>query len=201
MVKSTDEPSSSDDSPLSALDAPVTPADGVDRLLGAGGRARDAFPTTRVVHGLFGRRASISVTLVVLAGVLAVGSAQHVFATVGYGTIESWAYGTWTGTNPEPLVFLGVAALLALAAASAAVNSGLVPTTALVAAPVYGVAFTRYGTSETFSRFGPDVVSLPEAAAFAAFVALLAAVPIAVVGFAVGVALRRDLPLPRPTEE
>ena len=201
MVKSTDESSSSDDSPLSALDAPVTPADGVDRLLGVGGHARDAFPTTRVVHGLFGRRASVSIALLALAAVLAVGSAQHVFATVGYGTIESWAYGTWTGTNPEPLAFLAVAGLLALAVASAAANAGLVPTTALVAGPVYGVAFTRYGTSETFSRFGPDVVSLPEAAAFAAFVAVAVAVPIALVGFAVGVGLRRDLPLPRPTEE
>ncbi|WP_227133787.1 hypothetical protein [Halorubellus salinus] len=201
MVKSTDEPSSKDDSALSAVDAPMTPSDGVDRLADVLSRGRDAFPTTRIVHGLFGRRTSVSVGIVALAAALAVGAAQHVFATVGYETLESWVYGTWTGTNPEPLVFLGVAALLALAVASAAVNAGLVPTTALVAAPVYGIAFTRYGTSETFSRFGPDVVSLPEAAAFAAFAALLAAVPIAVVGFAVGVALRRDLPLPGPTEE
>lgn len=190
MVK--DEPSSSDDSPLSALDAPVTPSNGVDRVVGAVGRGRDAFPTTRVVHGVVGRRTSVSIALIALAVVLAVGAAQHVFATVGYGTVEAWAYGTWTGTNPEPLVFLGVAALLALAVASAAANAGLVPTTALVAGPVYGVAFARYGTHEV-DRFGPDVVSLPEAAAFAAFVALIVAIPIAVVGFAVGRAVRRDL--------
>jgi hypothetical protein len=190
MVK--DEPSSSDDSPLAALDAPVTPSKGVDRVVDALGRGRDAFPTTRVVHGVVGRRASVSIGLIALAVVLAVGTAQHVFATVGYGTVEAWAYGTWTGTNPEPLVFLGAAGLLALAVASAAANAGLVPTAALVAGPVYGVAFARYGTREV-DPFGPNVVSLPEAAAFAAFVALLVAIPVAVVGFAIGSAVRRDL--------
>ncbi|NHN41138.1 hypothetical protein G9C85_05745 [Halorubellus sp. JP-L1] len=193
MVQSTDEPPSNDEPSWRTVASPVSPADGLDRVVAAVGRGRDAFPTTRVRHGVFGRRTTVSVALIALAFALAVAAAQHVAATVGYGTVGSWVHGTWTGTNPEPLLFLGVAALLALATASAAGNSGLVPTVVLVAGPVYGVAFARYGTRETLSRYGPEVVSLPEAAAFAAFVAIAVAVPVAVLGFGLGSGVRHAL--------
>jgi hypothetical protein len=93
------------------------------------------------------------------------------------------------GTNPSTLVFVAVAVLVALGAVSAAVNSGLVPTTLLVAAPVFGATVTRYGTEVRYS-WGTGVVSLPDAVAVAAAVAAVFGVPLAVCGFLLGAGLK-----------
>ncbi|WP_323675731.1 hypothetical protein [Halorubellus sp. PRR65] len=156
----------------------------------AAAAATAAFPGARLRRVVFGRNAAVSVALVFLAGVLAVGAADHVTTTVGYETLESWAHGTWTGTSPEPLAFVACGALVALGAASALANSGIVPTAVLVAAPVFGAAATRYGTTYVDPHLGARVVSLPEALAFAAAVAAVAAIPLAIAGFVLAAGLR-----------
>jgi ABC-type glycerol-3-phosphate transport system permease component len=108
----------------------------------------------------------------------------------GYTMLEGAAHGTWTGADPSAVVFLGLAALLALGTVSVAINSGLLPTGLLVAAPVFGAAVTRYGT-ETSARFGPEVVSLPEAVGMAGLVAVGVTVPVTVAAFLLGYAVRR----------
>ena len=169
------------------------------RSLGAAAvrRAGDVFsgPVTAFVYGplrvgLFGMRRDVSVLVVLVSPVLALGTASWVGSQVGYQTLTAWVRGTWYGTEPALVVFLGVAALLVLATASAAVNSGLVPTTLLVAGPVFGVGVARYGTTVTY-EYGASVVSLPDAVAIAALFAVAFGTPIAVWGFVLGSALRR----------
>jgi len=152
-------------------------------------------PVARFVRGplatlLCGRRAAVSVVLVGLAPVLAALTAGVVTATTGYPPLERWLVETWTGTDPRAAVFVGGALLIGLAAASALVEGGLIPATVLVAAPLFGVAITRYGTVIT-TRFGEDVVSLPEALAFAFAVAAVGSVAAGVVGYGMGAGLRR----------
>jgi hypothetical protein len=152
-------------------------------------------PVARLVRGplstlLLGRRAAVSVLLVGLAPVLAVLTAGVVAATTGYPPLERWVVETWTGTDPRATVFVGGALLVGLAAASAVVEGGLLPTTVLVAGPLFGVAVTRYGTTVT-TRFGEQVVSLPDALAFALAVAAVGGVAVGVVGYGIGTALRR----------
>jgi len=139
---------------------------------------------------LFGRRLDLSLLVVLLAPVFALGSAWWVGSTVNYATLEGWVRGTWYGTDPVLAVFLAVAGLLALGTISAALNSGLVPTTVLVAAPIFGAAVTRYGTEVTYS-WGTTVVSLPNAVGVATLFALAFGVPIAICSFLLGSALRR----------
>ena len=139
---------------------------------------------------VIGRRSDVSLLVVLSAPILALGTAWWVESTAGYAALEAWVRGTWYGTNPSLAVFLGVALLLALGAVSAAVNSGLVPTTVLVAGPIYGTAVTRYGTEVTYAR-GTAVVSLPDAVVFAAALAVGLGVPIAGCGFLIGAGARR----------
>jgi hypothetical protein len=143
-----------------------------------------------VREALLGRRLEISLLAGLLSAPLALATTWWVGSTVGYPTLERWVRGTWHGTDPALVVFLGVAALLALATASAAVNSGLAPTTLLVAGPVFGAAVTRYGTEVTY-EYGATVVSLPDAVGVAALFAVAFGVPIALAGFVLGRALRR----------
>jgi len=140
---------------------------------------------------LLGRRAVVSVLAGLLAAPLALGSAWWVDANVGYDALTELVAGTWYGTNPELGVFLAAAVLVGLGAVSAGLNSGLVPTTGLVVAPIFGAALTRYGTTVPTYGGGTAVVSLPEAVASAAYVGLVLGVPIAVGGFLLGTALRR----------
>ena len=152
-------------------------------------------PVRRVItgpvrDGLLGRRVDVSFVVVLLAPVLALGTAWWVGSTVGYETLEEWVRGTWNGTRPTVAVFAATALLVALAAISAAVNSGLLPTTVLVAAPIFRAAVTRYGTEVAYS-WGTTVVSLPEAVGVATAFALAFGFPLAVVGFLVGTAIRR----------
>ncbi|WP_155119401.1 hypothetical protein [Halomicrobium katesii] len=141
-------------------------------------------------NGLFGRRLEVSLLAGLLSVPLALLTTWWVRSTMGYATLEAWVRGTWYGTDPALTVFLGVAALLVLATASAAVNSGLLPTTLLVAGPVFGVGVARYGTTLTY-EYGASVVSLPDAVGTAALFAIVFGVPIAVCGFVLGSALRR----------
>jgi hypothetical protein len=126
----------------------------------------------------------------VVAPVPALGTAWWVGSAIGYGTLEQWVRGTWYGTNPSTFVFVGAGVLLALGTVSAAANSGLLPTTVLVAAPVFGAAVTRYGTAIK-SSWGTTVVSLPEAVAVALGLAVAVGTPLALCAFCLGHALRR----------
>lgn len=141
-------------------------------------------------HGLLGRRLDVSLLLCLLAPVLAMLTLWWVGATVEYGALERAVRGTWSGRAPSQGVFLAVAALLSLALISATLNSGLLPTTVLVAAPIFGAAVTRYGTTVTY-EWGATVVSLPNAVGVGLVVALGFGAPIAVGGFVLGAGLRR----------
>ena len=180
----------------------------VVRRVGAWSVAVARGPVSRVVRGplatlLCGRRAAVSVSLLGLAPVLAALTAGAVTATTGYPPLERWLVETWTGTDPRTVVFVGGVLLVGLAAASAAANAGLLPTVVLVAGPLFGVAMTRYGTVVD-RGFGPRVVSLPDATAFAVGVAVVGGVTAGLVGYGLGASLRRavsvvraDAPIPR----
>lgn len=142
---------------------------------------------------VLGRRTGVSVGLALASVVIATGVAWWVGTTTGYPPIHTWAEQTVAGTHPHGIVFLGVAALVALGALVAAANAGLVPTTLVVVAPVFGLAVTRYGTRYTDPFYGTQFVSLPQAIEFAAAAALLVGVPVALVGFLLGVLLRFGL--------
>ena len=144
-------------------------------------------PATQQVRSL--SRVEMSLAVSLLAPVLAAGAALWV-SGLGFGTFLEWAEGTWYGTEPSAFVLLALVTLVALGAVSAAVNSGLLPTTLLVAGPVFGAAVTRYGTTVERGT-GTAVVSLPEAVGVAALFAVAVGGPLAVVGFVLGVAARR----------
>lgn len=151
-------------------------------------------PVRRALSGpvrtaLLGRRAEVSLAVTLLAPLLAVGAAWWI-GGLGFETLLEWVEGTWTGVDPYPLVLLASAALVLLAAVSVAVNSGLLPTALLVAGPVFGAAVTRYGTTVERGT-GTAVVSLPEAVGVAGLFAVAFGLPVAVVGFLLGVAARR----------
>lgn len=142
---------------------------------------------------IVGRRTDVSVGTALAAVGIAGLLAWWVGATSGYPPMVEWTTETIAGTNPHPDVFWGAALLVGLGLLSAAVNAGLVPTTLLVMAPLFGLAVTRYATTYTDPVLGPQVVSLPEAIEFAAAVAVLGGLPLAIVGFALGVLLRFGL--------
>jgi hypothetical protein len=139
-----------------------------------------------VKRGLLGRHVALSSGAVLAAPVLALGANWWVVRTSGFDRIEQMLRGTWYGTDPHAVVFLAGFLLVATAAVYAAANSGLLPTTLLVSAPIFGAAFSVYGTVNA-----AGVVSLPDAVAVATGVAILFGIPIALAGFAVGLALRR----------
>lgn len=143
--------------------------------------------TRRTWHGLVGRRLDVSLVAVLLAPLVAVGTHWWTVRTVGYVQIRDWTIGTWDGTDPQTAVFLAVAVLLAAAACSVYYNSGLLPTAVLVAGPVFGVAFARYGL--TLDHYG--TVGLANATGIGLLLAAGFAAPIAVSGFVLGTALRR----------
>lgn len=152
-------------------------------------------PATRravgpVRAGLVGRRLDVSLVAVLLAPLLALVTAWWVGSTVGFGTLADWVVGTWTGRDPVFVVFLAAGALVGLGAVSAGVNSGLVPTVLLVAGPLFGAGVTRYGTHHPLYR-STEVVSLPEALAAGGAVAVAFGVPLGLVGFCLGVGVRR----------
>lgn len=179
----------------------------------ADGRRVLGGPLRRAVTGpvrtaLLGRRPSVSLLAGLLAAPLALGSSWWVSTNVGYQALVDLVTGTWYGTAPHLGVFLTLGVLVGLGATSAGLNSGLLPTTGLVVAPIFGAALTRYGTTVTAWDGGTTVVSLPEAVAYAAYVGVAFGVPIAVAGFLLGAGLRRvgtvltDAGSPsRPTEQ
>ena len=152
-------------------------------------------PTKRFVTGplrafLLGRRSSRSLLAVLSAPALALATAWWVGSTVGYESLVGAVRGTWFGTDPSIATFAAVAALLLLAAGSAVANSGILPTTLLVSAPIVGAALTRYGTTVTYT-WGAEVVSLPNAVGTAILLGFGFGIPIAVLGFCLGAAARR----------
>jgi hypothetical protein len=76
---------------------------------------------------------------------------------------------------------------MALSVAFTVFNSGYIPATLLVMGPIFGIGFTRYGL--TFEHYG--TVGVPEATAFAGFVAVVFGVPIGAAGFLIGTMLRK----------
>jgi hypothetical protein len=162
---------------------------------GKGSASELSGPAKRVVAGplrvfLVGRRASRSLLVTLSSPALAIAVAWWVGSTVGYESFAASVRGTWFGTDPSLSVFAAVGALLLLAAASAAANSGILPTTLLVSAPVFGAVLTRYGTTVTYT-WGVEVVSLPNAVGTAALLGVMFGVPIAVAGFSLGAVARR----------
>jgi hypothetical protein len=140
-----------------------------------------------VTAGLLGVRREVSVAALLAAPLLALGTVWWVVTTTSYRRIESMAVGTWTGTNPAPLVFLGVAAIVGLAALFTALNSGLIPATVLAMAPTFGIGFARYGlTAEYYGTVG-----IPDATAIGAMVAAAIGLPLGLTGFATGTVVRR----------
>jgi len=137
---------------------------------------------------LLGQRRDVSLFVALLSPVLTLGTAWWVGSTIGYDTLTAWVRGTWFGTDPSLAIFLAIGGLVVIGAISAAVNSGLLPTSVLVGAPVFGAGVTRYGTTVTYS-WGTHVVSLPEAVGIAGFFAVGFGIPIALCGFVLGRAL------------
>lgn len=160
------------------------------------GSRTEAFVRGPIRTVLLGRRSAVAVALVGLGVVLAAVTAGGVAATTGYPPLEQWLGETWDGTNPHAVVFVGGALLLALAAGSAAFDGGLLPTTMLVAGPLFGLGLTRYGTVVSTS-YGQHVVSLPEALAFAFAVAAVGGSTVGVAGYTLGAGLRRAVRIVR----
>lgn len=158
-----------------------------------GGPLRDVV-TGPAKRALFGRRLEVSATVLLIAPLLAVAT-NYWASLIGYMRIRNWVRGTWFGTDPQTAVFLAVGVLLALAAVSAALNSGLLPTALLVTAPVFGIAFTRYG--QTLEYYG--TVGIPNAVAVGCVLAVAFGVPIACTGFALGAIGRRTVSTLRGT--
>ncbi len=141
----------------------------------------------RVTNGLLGIRQEISVVAFLSAPFLAFGTEWWVVTSSSYRHIESMAVGTWTGANPEPLVFVGVAAIVAVATLFTVFNSGLIPATVLAMAPTFGIGFARYGlTTEYYGTVG-----IPDATAIGLMVAVVIGLPLGVMGFLIGSVLRR----------
>lgn len=141
----------------------------------------------RVTDGLLGVRREISVVALLSAPLLALGTEWWVVTTSSYRRIKSMAVSTWTGTNPELFVFLGVAAIVAIATLFTVFNSGLIPATVLAMAPTFGIGFARYGfTAEYYGTVG-----IPDAIAIGLMIAVAVGLPIGVTGFVIGTVLRR----------
>ena len=152
-----------------------------DSFSAALGAERTRRVLERVTDGLFGIRQEISVVALLSAPFLAFGTEWWVVTTASYGHIETMAVGTWTGTNPEPLVFVGVAALFTV------FNSGLIPATILAMAPTFGIGFARYGlTTEYYGTVG-----IPDATVIGLMIAVAIGLPLGVTGFVIGTLLRR----------
>lgn len=151
----------------------------------ATGPARD-LAAGPVRTALLGRRTDVSLLVALTAPVTAVVAAWWVLTAVGGPeTLGDWIVGTWSGTDPSVALAVAVTLVVAAGTASAALNSGLVPTTVLVAGPVFGALVTRYGTE------APRLVSLPDAVVFAAAVAAVGGGLFGVVSFCLGAAVRR----------
>lgn len=138
---------------------------------------------------LLGRRTDVSVLTVLLSPVLALAPAWWIAVSpsIGYRRIAALVQGTWVGTNPSLAVFVTVGVLITLGAISAAANSGIIPTTLLVSAPIFGVGATRYGTTLSYSGGAEvGVVSLPSAIGTAIFFAVSIGIPLSAVGFLLG---------------
>lgn len=158
-----------------------------DSFSAALGAERTRRVLERVTNGLIGIRREISVVAFLSAPFLAFGTEGWVVTNSSYRHIESMAVGTWTGANPEPLVFVGVATIVAVATLFTVFNSGLIPATVLAMAPTFGIGFARYGLSTEY--YG--TVGIPDATAIGLMTAVVVGLPLGVTGFLIGTVLRR----------
>ncbi|QCS44311.1 hypothetical protein FEJ81_10670 [Natrinema versiforme] len=110
--------------------------------------------------------------------------------TAGSDRVADAAVETWRGATLHYEVIGAACLLVGVAALSAALKAGFVPTFALVASVPFGVGLARYGTEYAVGHM-TLIVSLPEAVADGTGAALVVGLPLAVLGFLVGTAVRR----------
>lgn len=141
---------------------------------------------------LLGRHVGVSIATVLLAVLVATVTALWVGATVGAEQLAEWTVSTWRGEPSHGVVLASVAALVALGAVVAALNSGVLPTFVLVASPLFGTGLARVGAEYTVAGT-TYTVSFGDAVADAAGAAILIGAPLAVVGFLLGEIARRTM--------
>ncbi|WP_255681982.1 hypothetical protein [Natrinema sp. SYSU A 869] len=139
---------------------------------------------------LVGRRPIASLSLVLLAAIFALATAVGVGMTAGSDRVANAAVETWSGAELHHEIVVAACLLVGVGALSAALNSGFVPTFALVASVPFGIGLARYGTEYTVGNM-TLIVSLPEAIADGTGAALVVGLPLAVLGYLVGASVRR----------
>ncbi|WP_052368089.1 hypothetical protein [Haloferax sp. ATB1] len=157
----------------------------------------------RIWHGVVGRRRRTSVAAVLSAPIAAIVTGPLVAATYGYSRVEQWVLGTLNATDPNAIAVIGIVVLVAVAAAFAARNSGLVPTIGLTMGPIFGIGLARYGMmvehfspSKLHRLFGAtgmhfETVGPLETLGTAVFLACLFGIPLGTVGFTLGTISRK----------
>lgn len=143
-----------------------------------------------VRQSVVGESPATSTFAVALGVVLAAASAWAVGTTIGIETLADRVLETLSGQAIDTAVLQAGAALVALAALAALAGAGLLPAVLLGSGPVFGAAVTRYGAEYEFLG-STHTISLMEASLDAAGAALVVGAPLAVAGFALGVAVRR----------
>ncbi|WP_195156012.1 hypothetical protein [Halococcus agarilyticus] len=103
---------------------------------------------------------------------------------------------TYTGSRAHLLFAVGPIVLLLGAIGSAYLNSGLLPTGGLVLGPIFGFFVNRAG-NPTVLKLDPTPLPLSDAIIFALTGASLYGIPITIIGFLIGIALRRVVVLGR----
>jgi len=156
------------------------------KLAAAGSRAAGV---TRAAF--VGRSPAASGLALVVAGVLAAAGAWVVGTGVGADALADRTVETLTAQAVDGGVVRAGAALAGLGALAGLAGAGLVPAALLGAAPVFGAAVTRSGAEHELLG-STHVVSLSEAVLDATGAAAAVGAPLALLGFAVGVAVRRS---------
>jgi hypothetical protein len=156
------------------------------RLAAAGSRAASAARAAFV-----GRSPAASGLALVAAGVLAAAGAWVVGTGVGADALADRTVETLTAQTVDGGVVRAGAALAGLGTLAGLVGAGLVPAALLGVAPVFGAGVTRWGTEHELLG-STHVVPLSEAALDATGAAVVVGAPLALLGFAVGVAVRRS---------
>jgi len=100
-----------------------------------------------------------------------------VAATYGYSRVEQWVLGRLNVTDPNAIAVIGIVVLVAVAAAFAARNSGLVPTILHRLFGATGMHFETVGPLETLGT--------------AVFLACLFGIALGTVGFTLGTISRK----------
>lgn len=151
---------------------------------------RSAAQLATVLHrSVVGESVAASAAAVALGVVLAVANAWLVGTSVGADAIAERVLAALSGQAPVVGVLVASGVLVALGAASALASAGFVPTVLLVSSPIFGIGITRWGVEQVVLGT-TQTIPLSEAALDAAGAAVVFGVPLAALGFAVGVAVR-----------